>query len=53
LCPITAQIQSLAQKFATQENKEFSNQLQRKILDEQGKYSVFASDVCLQGVKRT
>jgi hypothetical protein len=36
LCPVTAQIQSLAQKFPTQENWEFSNRLQGRFLDEQG-----------------
>jgi hypothetical protein len=38
LRPVTAQIQSLAQKFPTQENREFSNPLQGRFLDEQGNF---------------
>jgi len=38
LCPVNAQIQSLGQKFPTQENREFSNPLQGRFLDEQGNF---------------
>jgi hypothetical protein len=38
LRPITAQIQSLVQKFPTHENREFSNLLQGRFLNEQGNF---------------
>jgi hypothetical protein len=38
LHPVTAQNQSLAAKFPAQRNREFSDVLQGKFLDEQGNF---------------